>query len=591
MKKLFIFLLCLGWLGVLEAQNIWTDLLNPYGLIGVAANDDRFYSGAYYDETLYRSRDFGETMEPIYDQSNVETSEFLINKQGRIFVFNDHTNKIWYSDDNGDTWNVQPNGIARNYVDRMYSVSNDSLFLCSNNILAWTLDGGETWNETTLPFLDDDQTCIGLLADRAGNVYVGNTTGIYSATTYDMTQWELKAESEYMRQMELDNEGNIIVAETNYHNFIYHNGVYFTGRYTIAVSDDDVVFTIQRLGQAHNILLYSTDHGEHFIPVGEYIYSWASGPQREELYMCNDQRLYTMGWYYFQSYEWIPLYYRSTLRADEIVNQSRQFAPQGAEWYFHVLSNGPITEPPFYYVRYSVTGVEEVHGHTCSVVNDDQYVYQENNIVYWYNQTKDEFTVLYDFNAEAGDSWYCDVAECTYLVTVDSVGYIVGDSYFDISYRRQHVTAYESDGGTDPIFEGWIIDGIGYDKGLFPDELTCYGGGNDSGEFCYIRCYYEEGNTTMLYHYGEYSCTFIPDAVSENTESPIKVYPTPAKDRVVIEGIDPAEVQVYNGLGQVVKTVRDANEISVAGLAEGVYLLRITDTEGKKHVARVAVKR
>lgn len=80
MKKLFIFLLCLGWLGVLEAQNIWTDLLNPYGLIGVAANDDRFYSGTYYDETLYRSRDFGETLEPIYDQSNVESSEFLINK-------------------------------------------------------------------------------------------------------------------------------------------------------------------------------------------------------------------------------------------------------------------------------------------------------------------------------------------------------------------------------------------------------------------------------------------------------------------------------------------------------------------------------
>jgi hypothetical protein len=39
-----------------------------------------------------------------------------------------------------------------------------------------------------------------------------------------------------------------------------------------------------------------------------------------------------------------------------------------------------------------------------------------------------------------------------------------------------------------------------------------------------------------------------------------------------------------------VKTVHDANEISVAGLAEGVYLVRITDVEGKKHVARVTVK-
>jgi hypothetical protein len=36
--------------------------------------------------------------------------------------------------------------------------------------------------------------------------------------------------------------------------------------------------------------------------------------------------------------------------------------------------------------------------------------------------------------------------------------------------------------------------------------------------------------------------------------------------------------------------MRDANESSVAGLAEGVYLGRITDVEGKKHEARVAVK-
>ena len=46
----------------------------------------------------------------------------------------------------------------------------------------------------------------------------------------------------------------------------------------------------------------------------------------------------------------------------------------------------------------------------------------------------------------------------------------------------------------------------------------------------------------------------------------------------------------YNALGQLVKTVRDTNEVSVADLVEGVYLLRITDIEGKKHVTRVAVK-
>ena len=59
---------------------------------------------------------------------------------------------------------------------------------------------------------------------------------------------------------------------------------------------------------------------------------------------------------------------------------------------------------------------------------------------------------------------------------------------------------------------------------------------------------------------------------------------------VTIDGVEAAEVQVYNALGQLVKTVRDANEISVAGLAEGVYLLRITDTDGKVYMNKITVQ-
>ncbi|MBQ1759327.1 MAG: T9SS type A sorting domain-containing protein, partial [Prevotella sp.] len=56
-------------------------------------------------------------------------------------------------------------------------------------------------------------------------------------------------------------------------------------------------------------------------------------------------------------------------------------------------------------------------------------------------------------------------------------------------------------------------------------------------------------------------------------------------------GSEFAEMRVYNALGQLVKTVRDSNEIDVSGLVEGVYLVRITDADGKNYVARVAVKK
>jgi hypothetical protein len=39
-----------------------------------------------------------------------------------------------------------------------------------------------------------------------------------------------------------------------------------------------------------------------------------------------------------------------------------------------------------------------------------------------------------------------------------------------------------------------------------------------------------------------------------------------------------------------VKTVRDTNEIDLSGLVEGVYLLRLTDAEGRNHTERLVVK-
>ena len=84
----------------------------------------------------------------------------------------------------------------------------------------------------------------------------------------------------------------------------------------------------------------------------------------------------------------------------------------------------------------------------------------------------------------------------------------------------------------------------------------------------------------------------IYDGIAENESlSSVFVYPNPAKDRVVIDGIEVAEVLVYNALGQLVKMVRNSNEINVEGLSEGVCLMRIADAEGRSFTAKVAVRR
>jgi len=62
------------------------------------------------------------------------------------------------------------------------------------------------------------------------------------------------------------------------------------------------------------------------------------------------------------------------------------------------------------------------------------------------------------------------------------------------------------------------------------------------------------------------------------------------RNLVRINGVEATEVQVYNALGQMVKIVQGSNEVDVSGLVEGVYMMRVTDEDGRSYMARVVVK-
>ena len=59
------------------------------------------------------------------------------------------------------------------------------------------------------------------------------------------------------------------------------------------------------------------------------------------------------------------------------------------------------------------------------------------------------------------------------------------------------------------------------------------------------------------------------------------LHPNPTSGIVNIEGEKADEVQVFNALGQCVKTAKNTNEVSLEGLPQGVYLLRVTLEGGK----------
>ena len=185
-----------------------------------------------------------------------------------------------------------------------------------------------------------------------------------------------------------------------------------------------------------------------------------------------------------------------------------------------------------------------------------------------------EEEVYYDFNLQVGDLFEVDYGDEPEYIQVMAIEEVVLD---DGSVRNKYV--FNEGWGVNPEEPEVWIEGIGSLSGIHWRYIP---GWTASG-FAYLQCYFEDDN--LVWTDGE--CW---DDVEEKSVESVGVYPNPASDIVRIEGITVAEVQVYNALGQMVKTVKDSNEISVAGLPEGVYMLRIADDEGKVYTNKITIR-
>ena len=189
-----------------------------------------------------------------------------------------------------------------------------------------------------------------------------------------------------------------------------------------------------------------------------------------------------------------------------------------------------------------------------------------------------EETLLYDFTASVGDTLCFGEPGASFVL--DSISMVqIGDVD-----RRKFWFGLEYDGLGNPRAKETWVEGIGSDFGLL---WSGYYGVYD-GWHC-LLCFHQYGE--LVWQNPEYNtCSYPYDAVEENKDSEISVYPNPVRDRVVIEGIEIAEVEVYNALGQMVKTIQGTNEISVADLPQGVYLLRIADVEEKVYTNKIMIR-
>ena len=558
MKKLVsIIILCLACLGGLEAQHYWKPIGMQGIFLGVSPDGSiySYYGGSGNGPCFTRSQDEGETWQVVlgYETGfncNFNWNCFSVSPEGRIFLFEGYPYRAFYSDDNGDTWQLTSGAaplVAGDEAQQICAVNNETLVGVTSNYVFWTTDGGASWDTIRPAFIEDDKYIGDLLANGNGDVYFclnlnngapsGNSAiGVYHATLSDMDHWNLVAfEGVSINDMEFDPEGNVVcnaLVSDNFDGFEHVPGFYAFGSYnTFGVADNGIVYKSIETENNTAVLAYSMDHGETFTELGEELELEPPVPGGSDGYLSK-------GYDNFLYFKCRGLYWKSIFSANIIPNK---FAPLGAEWYFNVSS---FMGSPISYYRMEVLGDTIIQGHTCSVITQqflggngqEQYVYEDNGKVYWYNQTLGRFTTLYDFDAEVGESWICEVDSCSFEIQVQSVEEETWEGH---TYRVQHVYAIGED-EYNSFFntgEGTIIEGIGEISGLFPYSGACTGDIYCGSSIEYLRCYLVDGE--MLYHGGDYDCEEIVDV-------PFPSYPFAVGDLLyTIISDNPPQVSVY----------------------------------------------
>ena len=92
-----------------------------------------------------------------------------------------------------------------------------------------------------------------------------------------------------------------------------------------------------------------------------------------------------------------------------------------------------------------------------------------------------------------------------------------------------------------------------------------------------MRCYSdtEIGHVSYYWNNCDYINPQYQNLPEENDPQTISVYPNPIKDnRVMIEGVEDAEIRVFNSLWQMVKETKD-NVFDLSDQKAGMYIIKV----------------
>lgn len=275
----------------------------------------------------------------------------------------------------------------------------------------------------------------------------------------------------------------------------------------------------------------------------------------------------------------------------------QDFAPIGTEWYYteRFAFSGDIN-----YLKISSKRDTTISGKLCRVIQKErnllcnnrpeiEYMYEENSILYFWDEAFNRFQVLYDFNKTVNDYWIIEVND-TWTNTLDTIKVVV-DSISSMTINNQsfkvlYVT-YNSLSKRYPYsYTSKIIEKIGDTSFLFnfypESSLIC--DANFSGG---LRCYNDPTRGNYSTGIAE-SCTYLHiwNGLNESISNiNINVFPNPGDGLFEVHSNSnqtlTAEVKDITGRLIVTKEFDSHILIDLTNYPNGLYLLTIIEKAKK----------
>ena len=299
MKKILLILaICLYLLTSLAAQNIWKPInVNMYGGFMVATSDGSILAGAdVYGGTdifrIYRTQDDGATWQLILSFSDIQgvRNGFTITDEGRIYFIGEEWRqhgggrgifRLFYSDDNGDTWleKEEPVDVFGGEIGGFCAPTNDLLLIWTpDGTITWTVDGGETWDAVwAFNNLIYDLEISDMIVNASGDIYTSiyhpfltYGVGIYHSSLSNMSPELVAFEGIAVQNLEFDPEGNVVAGGGG--EFQQQPGFYLVPDKRFVIADNGIIYDLHDVGENNNhytVLRYSGNHGETFYEYGE----------------------------------------------------------------------------------------------------------------------------------------------------------------------------------------------------------------------------------------------------------------------------------------------------------------------------------